>query len=93
MEIGRNLEKVFCGDLRHQGIALINEKKSPIVDEPAATGGLFSSDTFPAIATRFLDENPEILDILTSKPDSVIEFLSNYMTNSNMTFSDGKWRR
>jgi len=63
-------------------------RATDIVDEPAATEGLFSVDSFPAIATQFLDENPEILDLIFSKPDSVSEFLTNYITNSKMSFSD-----
>jgi hypothetical protein len=63
-------------------------RATDIVDEPAATNGLFSVDTFPAIATQFLDENPQILDLILSKPDSITEFLSNYLTNSNMNLSE-----
>ncbi len=63
-------------------------RATDIVDEPAATDGLFSENTFPGIATQFLDENPEIMDLIFSKPDSVVEFLSNYITNSKMILSD-----
>ena len=73
-------------------------RATDIVDEPAATNGLFSSklrtrtlsgvEGFPAIATQFLDENPQILDLILSKPDSITEFLSNYLTNSNMNLSE-----
>lgn len=62
-------------------------RATDIVDEPAATDGLFSSNTFPALATQFLDENPEILNLIFSKPDSIIEFLANYLTNSKMNLS------
>ncbi len=63
-------------------------RATDIVDEPAATDGLFSADSFPAIATRFLDENPQVLEIIFSKPDSVIEFLSNYLNNTDMNISE-----
>ena len=70
-------------------------RATDIVDEPAATDGLFSArwllsgaEAFPGIATQFLDENPEILELIFSKPDSVTEFLSNYLTNSKMNLSD-----
>lgn len=63
-------------------------RATDIVDEPAATDGLFSVDSFPAIATQFLDENPQILELMFNKPDSIFEFLSNYITNSNMNLSD-----
>jgi hypothetical protein len=63
-------------------------RATDIVDEPAATDGLFSSNTFPALATQFLDENPQILELIFSKPDSIVEFLSNYITNSKMNLSE-----
>lgn len=62
-------------------------RATDIVDEPAATDGLFSANTFPGIATQFLDENPEILEIIFSKPDSINEFLSNYLTNTKMNLT------
>lgn len=67
---------------------LANLFATDIVDSPAATDGLFSSDNFPAIATQFLDENPAIMDLIFSKPDSIKEFLSNYLINSNMNLSE-----
>jgi len=63
-------------------------RATDIVDEPAATDGLFSANTFPGIATQFLDENPQIMDLIFSKPDSVVEFLSNYLNNSKMNLSE-----
>jgi hypothetical protein len=63
-------------------------RATDIVDEPAATDGLFSAKTFPGIATQFLDENPEIMDMIFTKPDSIVEFLSNYLTNSKMNLSE-----
>ena len=63
-------------------------RATDIVDEPAATDGLFSANTFPGIATQFLDENPEIMDLIFNKPDSIVEFLSNYLTNSKMNLSE-----
>lgn len=59
-----------------------------IVDEPAATNGLFSTTTFPGIATAFLDENPDIANLIFSKPDNVINFFQSYLEHSNMNFSD-----
>ena len=77
---GQNVEKEY--------FRLKELRATDIVDEPAATEGLFSENTFPALATQFLDENPEILTLIFSKPDSVIEFLSNYLTNTKMSLSD-----
>jgi hypothetical protein len=74
--------------VKHEYFRLKELRATDIVDEPAATNGLFSADSFPAIATRFLDENPQVLEIIFSKPDSVIEFLSNYLNNTDMNISE-----
>jgi len=63
-------------------------RATDIVDDPAATDGLFSADSLPAQATRFLDENPEIAELIFSKPNNIIEFLSNYINNSTMSLAD-----
>jgi hypothetical protein len=63
-------------------------RATDIVDDPAATDGLFSADTLPAQATRFLDENPEIAELIFSKPQNIIEFLSNYINNSTMSLAE-----
>lgn len=60
---------------------------SDVVDSPAATTNLFKSDNdFAQIATDFLDENPQIFEILTKNESVVNEFLhkyNNYKTRSN----------
>ncbi len=63
-------------------------RATDIVDEPAATDGLFSSETLPGQMTQFLDENPELAEFIFSKPQNVIEFLSNYINNSTMSLSE-----
>ncbi len=63
-------------------------RATDIVDEPAATDGLFSADTLPALATQFLDDNPLFMDLIFSKPYSLIEFLSNYISNSKMNLPE-----
>ena len=63
-------------------------RATDIVDDPAATDSLFSASTFPGLATQFLDENPQILDLIFSKPDSIIEFFNNYLNNSKMNLSE-----
>lgn len=63
-------------------------RATDIVDDPAATNGLFSTETLPGQATAFLDQNPELTELIFSKPDSVIEFLQSYLNNSNMNLSD-----
>ena len=64
-------------------------RATDIVDDPAATSGLFSADTLPGQATAFLDQNPELTELIFSKPESVIEFLESYLKNNlNMKLSD-----
>ena len=64
-----------------------------IVDSPAATDGLFSArlsgvEAFPALATQFLDENPEILDFIFTRPDSVFQFFTSYLNNTHMNLPE-----
>ena len=100
-EIGESIfleEEIEGKKIKKEFFRLKDLKATDIVDEPAATEGLFSimhrngtlsgAEGFPVIATQFLDENPEILDLIFSKPTSVVEFLSNYITNSKMNLSD-----
>jgi hypothetical protein len=90
-EIGESVfleEEVDGKKVEKEYFRLQELRATDIVDEPAATEGLFSANTFPGIATQFLDENPEIMDLIFSKPDSVVEFLSNYITNSKMNLSE-----
>jgi hypothetical protein len=90
-EIGESVfleEEVDGEKVEKEYFRLKELRATDIVDEPAATDGLFSANTFPGIATQFLDENPEIMDLIFTKPDSIIEFLSNYITNSKMNLSD-----
>lgn len=44
-------------------------------DTPAATDGVFSSDSLAAEAEAMLDEHPEILSVIEHHPDSVLQFL------------------
>ncbi len=67
---------------------LLDLRGTDIVDEPAATDGLFSATTFPGIATQFLDANPEIAELIFSKPENVIEFFNSYLTNSKMNLTE-----
>jgi len=90
-EIGESTfieEEVDGEKVKKEYFRLKELRATDIVDEPAATDGLFSANTFPGVATQFLDENPEILELILSKPESIFEFLSNYLTHSNMTLSE-----
>ena len=95
-EIGESVfleEEVNGEKVKNEFFRLKDLRATDIVDEPAATEGLFSAgvngpEAFPAIATQFLDENPALLELIFSKPGTVPEFLSNYITNSKMNLSD-----
>ena len=48
---------------------------SDFTDTPAATDGIFSTDTLAEEAERMLDEHPQIMELLEKHPKSVMEFL------------------
>lgn len=49
-----------------------------VVDEPAANERLFHSGTFAESATEFLDDNPEVYDLIYENPDILNGFLQRY---------------
>jgi len=51
---------------------------SDLVDTPAATESLFSEDFTAAKVTEFLQENPEVEEILFNKPELIEQFLNRY---------------
>lgn len=65
-----------------------------LVDSPAATDGLFEAfhqDDFASQVTMFLDDNPQVYELLDKKPEILDEFLTNYKHYKNkqkMNFSD-----
>lgn len=63
-------------------------RATDIVDDPAATDGLFSSESLPGQATQWLDQNPELTELIFSKPENLIEFLHNYLNHNPMNFSE-----
>ena len=81
-------EEIDNQKVKREYFRLSDLMATDLVDSPAATDSLFSANTFPGIATQFLDENPDLLEIIFSKPDSVVEFLSNYLNNSSMNISE-----
>ena len=82
-------ESVVDGKLVKTRLFRLKElRATDIVDEPAATNGLFSADSVPALATQFLDQNPALAEFIFSKPESVIEFFNNYLSNADMNLSD-----
>lgn len=52
---------------------------SDLVDDPAATSGLFSnSKDLGVLASNFLDENPKIFELFESDPKIIIDFFERY---------------
>lgn len=51
---------------------------SDLVDTPAATESLFSEDLTAAKATQFLEENPEIEELLFENPEIIEQFMNRY---------------
>lgn len=64
------------------------------VDSPAATDGLFElfhEEDLAFQTTTFLDDHPEIFEILFKRPEVLTEFLAKYKSykkNKSMTFSE-----
>lgn len=48
---------------------------SDFTDTPAATDGIFSTNTLAEEATEMLEDHPQLRQVLLSKPENVIEFL------------------
>ncbi len=65
-----------------------------LVDNPAVTDGLFSAfyeDDFSSQVTIFLDDHPQVYELLDSKPEILNEFLKNYKQyrkDKNMNLND-----
>lgn len=67
---------------------------SDLVDSPAATESLFKSKdiqkNFAAIATSFLDENPEVFELLDKDETILSAFLHKYKNHLNMSTTKNK---
>ena len=65
-----------------------------LVDSPATTDGLFEAfhqDDFASQVTLFLDDHPQVFELLDKKPQILEEFLNNYKhykSNKTMNLSD-----
>lgn len=62
-----------------------------LVDEPAATNGLFAQfhqNDWAYTATLFLNQNPSLLNLLSNNPYVFTEFLTKYLNNNNMTIPE-----
>lgn len=71
---------------------------SDLVDSPAATNSLFRSTDADMAAnlTTYLDENPEVFEVIKSKPEVVNQFFDKYATylsmkNGNNKASEPAW--
>ena len=47
-------------------------------DSPAATDGVFSANDLAAEVESMLDEHPQIMQVLTEKPETVAQFIERY---------------
>lgn len=72
-------------------------KACDLVDDPAATDQLFSSNTdLGVIVTEFLDNNPQIFETISKQPAIISDFFDRYanysnrksLINFNMSFLD-----
>ncbi len=83
---GKKIEKTFA--------SIKALYATDLVDSPAATDGLFDAfhqDDFASQVTLFLDEHPQIFELLEKKPEILDEFISNYKhykSQNNMNLSD-----
>lgn len=78
-EITDNYNTPYDGDLF---VRIQHLHASDLVDDPAATDGLFSAQVnnhaFAVQASDFLDANPEIWDFVEAHPDKLIPFFEKY---------------
>lgn len=57
-------------------------KAVDLVDDPAATDSLFSSNPndLGVLITNFLDDNPKVFELISKKPDIISDFFERYNT-------------
>jgi len=80
-EIHKKLETVDGQQMEKNYATILNLFAADLVDDPAATDGLFDTfheDDFAFQVSVFLDEHPEIFALLDQKPEILKDFLSNY---------------
>jgi hypothetical protein len=86
-KVDTKLEKVDGQEIERKYASIISLFAADLVDDPAATDGLFESfheDEFAFLVSVFLDEHPEIYSIIDRKPEVLNEFLSNYKNYKNI---------
>jgi len=84
----KKLETIDGKEIEKSYATIIKLHACDLVDDPAATEGLFKAghtelvevheDDFAFQVSVFLDEHPEIYELLTKKPEILNEFLANY---------------
>lgn len=81
-----------------EALVLIEFVSSDLVDDPAATDALFSSNPkdLGVVVTQFLDENPALFESINKNPKIIEDFFERYfnyynrksLINFNMSFLD-----
>ncbi|MCB2222138.1 MAG: hypothetical protein KQI35_17275 [Bacteroidetes bacterium] len=77
----KKLETINGVEVEKNYATIVGLFAADLVDDPAATNGLFEvlhEDDFAFQASVFLDEHPEIYELLSKKPEILNEFLRNY---------------
>jgi hypothetical protein len=80
-KVDKRFETIDGVEVEKSYATILNLHACDLVDDPAATDGLFESlheDDFSFQVTLFLDEHPEIYKLLNNKPEILNEFLVNY---------------
>lgn len=94
IHINSDLFEEKVGDVYFNSHKLESLIASDLVDDPAATSGLFSnSNDLGIIVTEFLDNNPTIFETIQRDPSILTDFfdrynnyLSNFKNNAEMSF-------
>jgi hypothetical protein len=85
-KVNTKLETVDGQEIERKYASILGLFAADLVDDPAATDGLFESlheDDFAFQVSVFLDEHPEIYSLIDRKPEILNEFLSNYKNYKN----------
>jgi len=96
----KKLETVNGEEIEKSYASILKLHACDLVDDPAATEGLFESlheDDLAFQVSVFLDDHPEIYELLNKKPEILEEFLANYKqykakgkeVNSSKSFNIG----
>lgn len=87
----KKLETIDGKEVEKSYASIVKLHACDLVDDPAATEGLFESfheDDFAFQVSVFLDEHPEIYELLTKKPEILNDFLVNYKNYKSKSKED-----